>query len=43
MIECKGNVFSLSGDNFSYQMKVDPFGRLLHLCHGPKIGGEASL
>ena len=42
MIECKGSVFSLSGDNYTYQMMVDSFGRLLHLYHGPKIQGDAS-
>ena len=42
MIKVENNLFTLTGDNFTYQMKVDSFGRLLHLYHGPKIIGDAS-
>ena len=42
MIEFRDNIFTLSGDNYTYQIKVDSFGRLLHLFYGPVIKGDAS-
>lgn len=42
MIKVEGSLFTLSGDNYTYQMKVDEYGRLLHLYHGQAIEGDAS-
>ena len=42
MITFDNSIFTLSGDNYTYQIKIDDYKRLLHLYHGPKIDGDAS-
>ena len=42
MIKVEGSLFTLSGDSYTYQMKVDDYKRLLHLYHGQTIEGDAS-
>ncbi|MDY5930811.1 MAG: glycoside hydrolase family 36 N-terminal domain-containing protein, partial [Candidatus Ornithospirochaeta sp.] len=42
MIEASNGLFTLHGDNYTYQIAIDRFGRLLHLYYGRRINGDAS-
>ncbi|MDY5056655.1 MAG: hypothetical protein SPE84_04785, partial [Bullifex sp.] len=42
MITYDSDLFTITTDSFTYQMKKDAYGRLLHLYHGSPIAGDAS-
>ena len=42
MIGYIDGLFTISTSFFTYEMKVDSFGRLLHLYYGAPIEGDAS-
>jgi len=39
----KNSTITLNTENTSYQMKIGPYGFLLHTYYGPKISGDASV
>ena len=42
MITYDSGLFTITTDSFTYQMKKEAYGRLLHLYHGGPIVGDAS-